>query len=83
MSQAVDRELSSIQLAAEVLSTSPHLQHSDVAAFYAQAREVVRHDIGGNVVLSDATGRELINTRVPLGERLPGPRKSRAGSQGL
>jgi diguanylate cyclase (GGDEF)-like protein len=72
MSQAVDRELSSIQMAAEVLSTSPHLQHGDIAAFYTQAREVVRRGIGGrNVVLSDETGQEVINTRVPLGERLP------------
>jgi diguanylate cyclase (GGDEF)-like protein len=71
MVHAIDRELTSIRLAAEVLSTSPHLQSGDMAAFYSQAQSVVRREIGYNAVLSDATGQQLINTVRPQGEQLP------------
>ncbi len=71
MVQAIDRELTSIRVAAEVLSTSPHLQSGNIAAFYAQAQGVVDRGIGNNVVLSDATGLQLVNTAKRVGERLP------------
>lgn len=69
--QAIDRELASVQAAAEVLSTSPWLQRGDLATFYTRARSAMERQIGANVVLSDAEGRELMNTLRPLGERLP------------
>jgi diguanylate cyclase (GGDEF)-like protein len=71
MVQAIDRELTSITVAAEVLSTSPHLESGDTAAFYAQAQSVVRRQIGNNVVLSDTTGLQVMNTVREFGERLP------------
>lgn len=71
MVQEVDRELSSIALAAEILSTSPELKSGDVRGFYAHAQSAVSREIGDNVVLSDATGQQLINTVRPLGEQLP------------
>ncbi len=69
--QVVDRELSSAALAAEILGTSPLLQSGDLRGFYAQAQSAVHAQIGSNVVLSDATGQQLINTLRPLGAPLP------------
>lgn len=71
MVQAIDRELTSIRLATEVLSTSPYLQSGDIRAFYDQAKSVVSRQIGNNVVLSDAMGQQLINTLRTPGEPLP------------
>jgi PAS domain S-box-containing protein len=68
---AVDRELSSVALAAEILGTSPDLQRGDIYTFYAYAQSVVPRYKGNNVVLSDATGQQLINTIRPLGAQLP------------
>jgi diguanylate cyclase (GGDEF)-like protein len=69
--QVIDRELSSTVRATQILSTSRPLQTGDIPAFYAQAQEAVRLQIGNNVVLSDTTGQQLINTRKPLGDPLP------------
>jgi len=71
MVNAVDRELAGITAAAEVLATSQRARRGDLAGFYPQAREVVAAGIGTNVVLSDPTGRQVLNTLRPLGERLP------------
>jgi diguanylate cyclase (GGDEF)-like protein len=69
--QVIDRELSSAALAAEILGTSPLLQTGDLRGFYAQAQSAVRVQIGSNVVLSDVTGQQLINTLKPFGDPLP------------
>ena len=71
MVNAIDRELVGITVAAQVLSTSRRAQAGDLAAFYPQAQEVVAKGIGANVVLSDASGRQVMNTLRPLGEALP------------
>jgi diguanylate cyclase (GGDEF)-like protein len=69
--QVIDRELSSAALGAQILGTSPLLQSGDLRGFYAQAQSAVRVQIGSNVVLSDATGQQLINTLKPIGDPLP------------
>lgn len=71
MVQAIDRELVSITAAAEVLSTSQRILSPDLRAFYQQAQQVAAMGIGDNVVLTDASGRQLLNTLLPLGARLP------------
>jgi diguanylate cyclase (GGDEF)-like protein len=68
---AVDSELTGITLAAQVLATSPHLNDSDLQAFYDQAKAIVDQQIGNNVVLSDAGGQQLVNTLLPFGDQLP------------
>ena len=81
MTQAIDRELVGMTVAAQVLATSQRAQSGDLAAFYRQAQEVVGNHIGANVVLSDAQGRQVMNTFRPLGEALPmhgDPRQVRA-----
>jgi diguanylate cyclase (GGDEF)-like protein len=71
MVSAIDRELDGITVAAQVLATSRRAQTGDLRAFYRQAREVIATGIGTNVVLSDASGRQVVNTLRPLGEALP------------
>ena len=71
MAQAIDRELVSITAAAQVLSTSQRLVAGDLHPFYEQAQQVVAMGIGDNVVLSDASGQQILNTLEPLGGKLP------------
>jgi diguanylate cyclase (GGDEF)-like protein len=69
---AVDKELASAEAALLALATSPHLDSNDFSAFYAQAQDVLRDQIATNIVLTDASGQQRINTLRPLGEPLPG-----------
>ncbi|MGE5547630.1 MAG: GAF domain-containing protein [Solirubrobacterales bacterium] len=66
----VDRHLASVLAEAQVLASSPHLQTGDLAAFHAQARAVLHDRIGTIVVLSDASGQQLVNTVRPFGDAL-------------
>ncbi len=72
---AVDRELTAMATALQVLSTSPSLRSGDYAAFHATAIEVLRSkDVrreGIHIVLSEANGQQIANTRRPYGEPLP------------
>lgn len=71
LTQAVDLQLASGRTALQALATSPHLASGDLAAFHRQAREVLPELAGDNVVVSDASGRQLVNTLRPFGEPLP------------
>src|SRR3954447_4837360 len=69
--QVVDRELFSAQGTLQTLATSPYLASGDLPGFYGQAKETLSYRPGDNVILSDATGQQLINTLRPLGTALP------------
>jgi signal transduction histidine kinase len=69
--QAVDAELTGIRSAIEVLALSAHLASGDLAKFHAQAQAAVRATHGNNIVLTDASGQQLVNTLKPFGEPLP------------
>jgi signal transduction histidine kinase/ActR/RegA family two-component response regulator len=69
--QAVDAELYGVQSALQALATSPHLTSGDLAGFHQQAREALKVVVGGNVVLTDSTGQQVLNTLKPFGEALP------------
>ena len=71
MVHAVDRELVSITTAAQTLATSPYARAGDLHALREQAREMVASNLGATVVLSDADGRQLMNTFRPEGSALP------------
>ena len=71
LAQTVDRELARYQAAMLALATSPHLTSGDLAAFHRQAQHAMRDLPGDMFVLSDASGRQLLNTRRPFGEPLP------------
>ena len=66
----IDHELSLLRSQLFVLAASKYLQTGDFAAFHAQASEAVRHH-GLNVVLCDLDGQQIVNTRLPFGDKLP------------
>jgi diguanylate cyclase (GGDEF)-like protein/PAS domain S-box-containing protein len=71
LGQAVDAELMKAQAAAQALATSGHLVSKDFLAFYVQASNLLQQtQIGNNVVLSDATGQQLLNTIRPFSSPL-------------
>ena len=72
MTLAVDAELAKAQSVAVALATSSLLSAADLPAFHARAAALLRNeDIGANVVLSDASGQQLLNTLRLIGEPLP------------
>jgi PAS domain S-box-containing protein len=63
----IDRDITGIQNALEVLAGSPHLQSGDMKAFYDQAMAASR-TIGLLIVLRDLRlGQQVINTKLPWG----------------
>ncbi len=72
---AVDRELTAVAVALQALTSSHHLETGDLAAFHRQAGAVLRHQNiqrdGNHIVLCDADGQQLVNTRRPFGDPLP------------
>jgi len=77
----VDRDLAGLQATLQTLALSRSLSVGDHETFYHQATQV-RDYVGAHVMLRDAAGRHLVNTRVPFGtalpaEELPGDREVR------
>lgn len=71
--QAVDSHMIKAQGIAQGLSTAGYLSKEDFGRFHQRARDaVVLAGTGGNVVLRDAAGRQILNTEVEFGEALPG-----------
>ena len=71
MTLVVERELVGLKSAAEALAFSHFLQTGDLAAFQAQATQVLRTTSGFAVVLSDSKGQQVVNTLKPYGVALP------------
>ncbi len=71
LTQAVDQELASGRVALMVLARSAHLASGDLAAFHRQAQDAIRDLPGDSLVLSDASGQQLVNTLRPFGDALP------------
>ena len=69
---ALDRDLAGTTAAAQVLAESPSLASNDLADFYREAKRVLPLLGASAVVLADADGQQIINTRVPYGMPLPG-----------
>ena len=69
--QAVDAELYGVQSALQALATSPHLSSGNLAGFHQQARETFAVLTGSNVILTDPTGQQVLNTLKPFGDALP------------
>ena len=67
---AVDREFTGLLASLDVLSTSAYLKADDLAGFAEQASELARRQ---NIVpvLSDVSGQQLVNARLPFGSALP------------
>lgn len=67
----VDWELATTQASLSVLATTPSLISGDLPAFYSRARVILEARPGADIILSDATGQQLINTFLPYGAALP------------
>jgi diguanylate cyclase (GGDEF)-like protein len=71
MMSAMDRDLAGTQAGLLVLATSPHLMSDDLAAFYEQAREVLKTQTANSIFLLDPTFQQRMNTLIPFGSPPP------------
>ena len=73
---ALDRDIDDIKAGVEALTASRHLDaRGDLSLFYEQAATVAK-GFGAWAVLSDPSGRQILNTSRPLGAELPAPTAS-------
>ena len=70
LSLVVDGELKRYEGILRVLATSERVAERDWAALDAQGRRMLPEDDAW-LVVSDRSGRQLVNTRLPAGARLP------------
>ncbi|MCX7290061.1 MAG: PAS domain-containing protein, partial [Janthinobacterium sp.] len=69
---AVERDLSGAQMAARVLAASPALQGDDLNALRAVAASLLQPGLAVNAfIVSDAKGRQLVNTALPASQAPP------------
>ena len=69
---AVDAELARTVAALSAMAISPALDSADIPRFYETMRRVHRgHPEWVTVTLSDPSGQQLANTRLPFGAQLP------------
>lgn len=73
---AIDRELATVQAAIGGLANSRIISTGDLELFQAQASQVLKdlqdqEVLFSNIVLSDAAGQQLVNTRTVFGTALP------------
>ena len=72
LAQTVDGYLFKAQAIAQALSTARSLTTRDFADFHRRARLVLAEaDPGTNIVLSDESGQQILNTLQEFGARLP------------
>ena len=73
----VDNELETKEGVLQTLAKSPALARGDLSEFYANAKSLPLPD--AVIILHELNGRQLLNTRVPLGTALPDRRASNIG----
>ena len=71
MMSAVDRELAGTRAALLALTSSHSLAYDDLAAFYEEAKEVLKTQSANNIFLLDATFQQRLNTLIPFGSKPP------------
>lgn len=67
----LDRELSVIESGLNVLATSEALRSGDLERFHRVALDALQTQVVYNYVLTDASGRQVLNTLKPWGTPLP------------
>lgn len=67
----VDREFATAEISLRTLATSTLLKNNNMAAFHAQALDVLNRNAINNIVLIDATAQQVLNTAIPYGAKLP------------
>ncbi len=71
MMSTVDRDLAGMQAALFSLATSPHLASDNLAAFYGQAKDVLKTQHADSIFLLDPTFQQRLNTLRPFGSEPP------------
>lgn len=71
LSQAVDRDLAAGIALLQGLATSPFLTDGNFDAFRNQASSAIAEQQADVLGLSDASGRQFVNTLLPNGDKLP------------
>jgi diguanylate cyclase (GGDEF)-like protein len=71
MARAVDGVISNATSRLEAMATSSMLAAGDIAGFEDLARRVQPHQPGTNLVLTDLSGHQVVNTAMPRGATLP------------
>ena len=69
--RAVERDLAADEAALRELALSTRIDVGDFAGFHGQAQEVLRRTSGFTIVLTDASGQQVVNSLRPFGSRLP------------
>ncbi len=69
LEQVVDREFAQAEILLHTLAATQELQRGDLAEFDRLARDTTI--MGGDIVLVDQAGQELLDTGVPAGVALP------------
>jgi two-component sensor histidine kinase len=69
LARSVDRQLQDMATTLRLLSTSPELESNDFAAFHTRTETALRANTL-YVIAIDATGQQLLNTRVDYGTSL-------------
>ena len=70
--EAVDARLDRARIVAQTLATAAAMRGEDLPSVHRRARELLElTGAGSNVVLSDAAGRQVLNTLRETGEPLP------------
>jgi signal transduction histidine kinase/ActR/RegA family two-component response regulator len=73
---ALDRDIQDIKTGVETLAASPHLADPvNLPRFYEEAAAVSK-SFGGWAVLSEPTGRQVLDTSLPFGATLPAPTRN-------
>lgn len=67
---AIDRDLTGLLAALDVLALSPYLQNAEFEPFYAKISEIKRRH-GIITLLRDRSGQQIVNARRPWGAPLP------------
>ncbi len=75
---SIDRELSGVILSLETLAASPSLDSGNYSEFHGHASRLLRMGSDQYIVLTDASGQPLVDTRVQWGEALPASTKDNA-----
>jgi len=71
LTEMLDHVMIEAEGAIRALGTSPSLMSGDFRSFYRQAIEVQNQQEADNVILSETSGQQLINTFVPYAADLP------------
>ena len=71
ISARLDQEFGAIESGLKILATSDYLESGDLRSFHAQALAAVKSQTVYNFILTDAQGRQLVNTFKPYGSVLP------------